>query len=141
MDPNAGTIRPVKLLPESEIFCSDLRSSKVENFKLPERLRWSRVIAMTESELGSQEIPGHELGQELGSGIEEGSHLEKILSSGSYRIPFLNSSKDRRSDPEVDRKSRERVEKRVNRVILKRRRVCVSNSFDLIRELEALAGM
>jgi hypothetical protein len=41
----------------------------------------------------------------------------------------------------VDRKSRERVEKRVNRVILKRRRVCVSNSFDLIRELEALAGM
>ena len=92
---------------------------------------------MTESELGSQEMPGHELGQELGSGIEEGSHFERILSSGSDRIPFLNSSKDRRSDPEVDRKRRERVEKRVNRVILKRR-VCASNSFDLIRELEAL---
>lgn len=112
----------------------------MENFKSPARPRRSRVIEMTESELGSQEIPGQEWGQELGSGKAEGSHLE-IIWSGSDWIPFLNSSKDRRSDPEVDRKSRERVEKRVNRVILKRRRVCVSNSFDLIRELEALAGM
>ena len=88
----------------------------MENFKSPARPRRSRVIEMTESELGSQEIPGQEWGQELGSGKAEGSHLE-ILWSGSDWIPFLNSSKDRRSEPEVKKKSRERVKRKVKRVI------------------------
>lgn len=86
----------------------------MENFKSPARPRWSRVIEMTELE--SQEIPGQEWGQELGSGKAEGSHLE-MKWSGSDWIPFLNSSKDRRSEPEVKKKSRERVKRKVERVI------------------------
>ena len=89
----------------------------MENFKSPERPKRSRVMEMTESELGSQEIPGQEWGHELESGRAEGSHLEMIWSSGSCRIPFLNSSKDRRSEPEVKKASRERVKRRVKRVI------------------------